>query len=71
MGMRMEQINIAPGPEEIANIIRLIRGLYVSPEFSDRFQAFVLLEAGWPHMKIGKAINLLEGKIEIEEAVEP
>jgi len=67
----MEQIDMTPGPAEIANIIRLIRGLYDSGDYADRLRAFELLEAGWPQMKIGKAVNLLSGKIEIEEAMDP
>lgn len=70
-GMKMEQINIAPGPDEVANIIRLVRDLYKSSSYTDRFRAFELLEAGWPHMQIGNAVRLLNGVIELGEALDP
>ena len=68
MGMRMERVDVTPGPAEVANIIRYIRHMHKEGQ---QAQAFKILSAGWPNMQAGNAIRLLNGEIELPEALDP
>ncbi len=66
----MEKIDCTPGPKEIDNLIRYARTLHKSSDLAERVKAFEFLEAGWPQMRLGNAIKLLKGEINIEQALE-
>lgn len=63
-------VDLTPGPAEIENIVRMVQSFHKSSDLKDRVKAFGILEAGWPSMKIGQAVRLLNGEIDIWQALE-
>lgn len=59
-------INVTLGPAEIANIMRFIRKVW---QEGDQKTAYRILQAGWPEMKAHAAVELMEGRMTLEEAV--